>query len=116
MARLTGQMVVVYNGIPSLMAYVEANARTAVRRTADEIVRDARSRAPVDTGQLRSSIKAVSLEHGKSAEVMADTDYAAFVEFGTYKMAAQPFLTPAVQAHTDEFIEDVGRGFVRWGG
>lgn len=109
MARKVG-FIIVYNAIPALIAFVEANARVAVKKTADEIVRDAKARAPVRTGYLRSSIHADSVTAGKEATVSADAPYAAFVEYGTRHMSAQPFLGPAVTAHVDEFIEDMGRG------
>jgi HK97 gp10 family phage protein len=51
---------------------------------------------------LRSSIESVSIEAGKSAEVRVGAPYAAFVEFGTYKMAARPYLYPAFQEHAEE--------------
>ncbi len=54
----------------------------------------ARGACPVDTGRLRASIE-VSAD-GNSASVTAGAPYAAYVEFGTWKMAAQPFLTPAL--------------------
>jgi len=108
-ASITGT-VIVFNRIPALIAFVEAESRAAVKKNADAIVRDAKALAPVDTGALRSSIQAVSIEAGKEADVEVNVSYAAYVEYGTYKMAAQPYLSPAVIAHTDEFFEDVGRG------
>ncbi len=66
----------------------------AIMAAAGEAVAgDARSLCPVDTGRLRGSI---SVSAGSnSAVVSANTDYAAYVEFGTSKMAAQPFMVPA---------------------
>lgn len=107
---MAGAFIVVFNRIPALIAAVEANARSAVKSTADSIAQDARARAPVDTGFLKGSIESVSLATGKSAEVRVGAYYGPYVEFGTYKMAAQPFLYPAAQAHADEFIDKVGRG------
>lgn len=54
----------------------------------------ARRRVPVDTGRLKGSISADS-EPGRAA-VYANTDYAVYVERGTRRMAAQPYLWPAV--------------------
>jgi HK97 gp10 family phage protein len=48
---------------------------------------------PVDTGYLQSTI--YSLAEGMQLEIGATADYASYVEFGTYKMAAQPYLRPA---------------------
>ena len=63
------------------------------------IAQRARARAPVRTGRLRSSIKAIQ------ERVEAQAFYAKFVEYGTRKMKAQPFLRPAVS----ESIEDLKR-------
>ena len=49
---------------------------------------------PVLSGYLRSTIHKEILSD-LAATVMADAEYAAFVEYGTSKMQAQPFLEPA---------------------
>jgi HK97 gp10 family phage protein len=59
-----------------------------------EVVTYAQAFAPVDTGRLRREI------HKTSKGVNAPTPYASYQEFGTYKMAAQPFIRPALQAVT----------------
>lgn len=60
---------------------------------------DAKNIVPVDTGNLRNSIHG-SVEAGTSKEVVGkvatSTDYAPYVEFGTSRMGAQPFLWPAL--------------------
>ena len=94
--------IVVFNHIPKLIATVEATSRSAPKKVADTIAAEARSRAPKDTGYLAGSISSRSLESGKTAEVFVEADYAAYVEFGTWKMAAQPFLSPAFAAHEKE--------------
>jgi phage protein, HK97 gp10 family len=107
-------IIVVWNRIPQLIAAVEVNSRMAVKKYADKVVSDAKARAPVRTGYLRSSIHAVSLEAGKSAEVQVDAPYGAYVEYGTYKMAAQPYLGPAVAANEKAFFDACGRGAVKF--
>jgi HK97 gp10 family phage protein len=102
MARKAGFQIV-FNRIPQVIAEVEANAQRTVAKVADAIAEDARGHAPVRTGRLRSSIE--GRPKGKQADIAVDADYAAFVEFGTYKMAAKPFLTPAVSEHQDEFFD-----------
>jgi len=73
----------------------------------------ARELAPVRTGHLMASIHA---ELGESMEglaafdpvqVVADTPYASFVEFGTSKMEAQPFLGPAAEQVEPEILEEI---------
>jgi HK97 gp10 family phage protein len=48
----------------------------------------------VDTGILQENIRPEVTSAGMF--VVADTEYADFVERGTSKMAAQPFLRPAM--------------------
>ncbi len=115
MARF--HIVVVYNAIPALMAFVETQSRMAVKSSADRIAQRARSYAPVQTGALRNSIESVSNLAGKEAEVRVNAPYAAYVEYGTYKMDAQPFLTPAVREEEERFFASVGKGlFASFGG
>src|SRR5690625_6789873 len=49
-----------------------------------------------DTGQLGSSL-IVTRSGSTSAEVLANVEYAAYLELGTRNMAARPFMTPAVE-------------------
>lgn len=61
---------------------------------ANVILDEAQALCPVDTGYLQSTgfIQAV----GNDVQVGFEAPYASYVEFGTYKMAAQPFLRPAL--------------------
>ena len=54
----------------------------------------AKRKCPVDTGRLRKSINTVRKK--LSVTVGTSVKYAPYVEFGTSKMRAQPFLYPAV--------------------
>ncbi len=58
------------------------------------IAQYAEAGCPVDTGFLRSTV--FVRENGNDVEVGFEAPYASYVEFGTYKMAAQPFLRPAL--------------------
>lgn len=55
---------------------------------------------PVDTGYLQSTISSSS--DGWSMTAYADAEYAQYVEFGTWKMAAQPYFAPALSMAWDE--------------
>ena len=54
---------------------------------------------PVDTGALRDSIHTTgkSTANGAEATVGSSLEYAAYVELGTSRMQAQPYLHPALQ-------------------
>lgn len=69
-------------------------------RGAVKVTRRAKELAPVDTGRLRSSIanEMGRDDRGLVARIGTDVHYASFVEFGTRRMRAQPFLRPALDA------------------
>ena len=91
---------------------VQEEARKVLDEMSARIADDARSRVPVDTGALRSSIKKSVSRKKLEAAVWAggkaggtDTYYAVFVEFGTKNVPAQPFIFPAGRAHEQETEE-----------
>lgn len=57
-------------------------------------------RTPVDTGRLRSGNTLETTENGFT--LSNEVPYAIYVEYGTRKMAAQPFLTPTVEHAQEE--------------
>jgi HK97 gp10 family phage protein len=61
--------------------------------------------APVLTGFLKNS--AESHETGDGAELEFHANYAAHQEFGTSRMAAQPFVRPAVDEHGQDIVKAV---------
>lgn len=75
-------------------------ARPAMREILSQIASEtaivAKQLCPVDTGKLRESI-AVMQEGDLKFKVVAGTDYAAYVEFGTSNQSPQPYLTPAIE-------------------
>ena len=112
-------------------------AKNGLRRATSAgaaIVRnDARKRAPVDTGEMKRDIMmkrekdvrggdttgAVytvfvrsgkkSRLAGKARNVERDSYYWKFVEFGTAKMPARPFLRPAFEANKEAAVEAIGK-------
>jgi HK97 gp10 family phage protein len=61
---------------------------------------------PVDTGTLRNSIMVDEVTPNK-AVIAPHTDYAEHVEFGTSRMAAQPYMRPALDQHEGEILAAV---------
>lgn len=57
----------------------------------------------VRTGRLRNSITHASDAEEKAVIVGSNVEYAPYVELGTSKMIARPYLVPAVTQHTDEY-------------
>ncbi len=67
-----------------------------LENVADNIFKDAQQKCPVDTGTLKNSIKKDKTGN-KEYTISANTNYAIFIELGTKKMQAQPFLKPALK-------------------
>lgn len=74
----------------------------AIRKTAYDIEADAKRFCPVDTGNLRNSISTDT--HVLSAEIGPTAEYAAFVEYGTSRMAPEAFMGPAFDRHAGELV------------
>lgn len=80
-----------------LMDVVMEQGRKRISRVCIAIENDAKRVVPVDTGTLRRSI-AHEIEVSPTeivGRVGTNTKYAPYVEYGTYKMPAQPYLRPA---------------------
>lgn len=86
--------------------------RAAVDATALDISAAAKRSAPVLTGNLRRSLHTRHLR-GFRSRVGTNVEYAPFVEYGTSRMAARPYLTPAVEAVRGAFIDRLRRVFGR---
>lgn len=63
---------------------------------------------PVDTGYLKNSISSEFTGDGRSGEmsgaVTAGANYARFVEYGTSRMHAQPFMNPALDEEEPGYL------------
>ena len=76
-----------------------------VATTALLVETEAKRRCPVDTGRLRSSI--TTERKGLTLSVGSNVKYAPFIEFGTRRMAAQPFLFPAAESQRIAFVANL---------
>jgi HK97 gp10 family phage protein len=85
--------------------------REAAKQGAEVIVQEAKRRAPVDTGTLRDSIRSKFVKR-RSDSVTVEIGpgpkgyYGYFLEFGTSKMAARPFLRPAMDECNQRAAEE----------
>lgn len=98
-------MQVSVSGMGSVMGLfdnINSDLSAAMQSAGELVANSARASCPVDTGALQASI--TSSAAGNSAVIGAGASYAAYVEFGTCKMAAQPFLVPALLNNTDAII------------
>ena len=88
--------------IPQARAQAHERASIVVRKTVFDIEAAAKSRAPVDTGNLQNSI-AGEMKGPLSGEIRATADYAGSVELGTSKAPAQPYMVPSAEEHRAAF-------------
>lgn len=76
------------------LAHLYLIGREATDEITREIAADMRRLVPVDTGELRESIEDIEVDgHGV---ISVGTDHWEFVEYGTSRMDAQPFIRPAL--------------------
>jgi HK97 gp10 family phage protein len=68
---------------------------------------EAKRRAPVDTGNLRRSLRTQMFtgpsEEKQRGSVGTNVEYAAFQEFGTKNISPQPYLGPALEEARRKF-------------
>lgn len=105
-------MAIEIKGLDSLMAKLDSLGGDvldalgkAVHQTTEVAREDAAAFSPEDTGRLRQSIDR-RMEEGETAvtgTVYTNVEYAVFQEMGTYKMAAQPFMMPSLNANKSTF-------------
>jgi HK97 gp10 family phage protein len=70
------------------------------------IAGDASRRAPRDTSALANSLLSESGMTGETLFTLSDgVEYGIYQELGTSRMAAQPFVVPAVESWKQKFID-----------
>ncbi|MCG4283880.1 HK97 gp10 family phage protein [Lacticaseibacillus chiayiensis] len=106
---------VTWTGLSSLMEQIGATAAetieaasSAMKTTTGQVQAQAKQIAPKRTGFMANNISVDPIQRTASSvtgTIDAKADYSSFVEFGTYKMSAEPFIRPAVSAGQSVFIK-----------
>lgn len=63
----------------------------------------AKLNCPVDTGRLRNSITHERDDEEGQVQIGTNVEYAPYVEYGTSRMKAQPYLEPAILDNISEY-------------
>lgn len=84
--------------LESMSKRVEKNVDKELNEFCKKVVSGAKLRAPVDTGKMKWSIRQVR-NRATIHSIEVGADYSSFVEYGTSRMKAQPFVTPAINVH-----------------
>lgn len=95
------EVSVVEDNIPEILFALEGGIDKALKEMGLVGERHAKKYCPVDTGRLRNSITHDKSE--RAAYIGTNVEYGPYVELGTSKMKAQPYLKPAVENHQDEY-------------
>lgn len=88
-----------------------AVAKQEVAKASLELQRWAKKFCPVVTGRLRASIAVDFYPGGMTADVGTSVWYGPFVEFGTTKQRAHPYLQPAWDLVHPRFRESLKQTF-----
>ena len=86
-------------------AGIETMAEAAEMRVAKLALKTARDLVPVDTGETRDEMRVVRRRNGVAVE--SSTVASVFQEFGTSRMAPNPFIRPAVDRWEPRLVAEV---------
>lgn len=84
---------------------LEAKLHKGISEGGQVVTDEAIALCPYDTGELRKSIH--KTVNGLHCDIGTNKEYAMYVEFGTCKMSAQPYLVPALENKANEVVEIV---------
>lgn len=111
--------VISLDGIPELKKALAKKARQVIegaeRAVAEElelVKEDAKANAAVRSGAMREGIESDAIEAealGVTGEVRTTSKHSAANEFGTSRMAAHPFMTPAAERSRVRFPEGAAK-------
>lgn len=82
-------------------------AEAILKNHTEKVMRNAKALAPVDTDFMRSGIYTEYSE--KNGYIISPAGYSGFVEFGTRKMYAQPFMKPGLEQQIPFFKDDLAK-------
>ena len=101
MAKMTPKEFSAY--LDNCWEKTEQQVQELIDKAAAVCENEAKQDCPVDTGNLRASIHT---EKGHLEDIVGtDVEYAPYVEFGTYKMRAQPYMQPGADAAQQKLTE-----------
>lgn len=95
--------------IPGILSNAERYADQVIRKGAYDILGRSQSDVPVRTGNLKTSGHVDTEAGGLRATIGYSAEYAAYVELGTRRMPARPFLRPAFDAVAPQIAKALER-------
>lgn len=125
-ADVAGNLVILEDNAEYIAQAIDRALAEALDEIGQAVQHRAQELCPVDTGRLRNSITyrlgggsfdfpGHGASVGREVTVGSEVEYAAYVELGTSRTRAQPFLRPAAEDYADEYRSTV-EGHLRDGG
>ena len=94
--------------LKNISQQTQKNVEKALTKSALLVERDAKIKAPVDTGRLRESITHEEVDYGTEnphVNVGTNVEYAPIQEYGSTKFPPHPYLTPAFEENKQKIID-----------
>lgn len=89
-----------------LIGEAQQKAARIVETYGQQMAGEAAMTAPIKTGALRNSIASESKMTAPLTFTISDgVEYGVWNEFGSSKMAARPFIVPAVEHYAQQFLD-----------
>lgn len=114
---LSGHIETNYNGIPGMRRELRSKIAELINKACFDIEAKAKEWVPVKTGTLRNSIRVMktATEGDLVGEVGVFRDYGIYVEMGTVRMAARPYLGRAFSLVSSSFKAAVQQAITSFG-
>lgn len=106
---IQGDLKALNKKVKALEAIDKKGLSGALKIAGAQASNEAKRKAPVDTGKLRSNIGFERSPDGKSIEVFSNAEYSGYVEFGTRFQNAQPYFGPAIRIAMRNLVKTLDR-------
>lgn len=105
------EVKILVNNIPKMTQRVQQAIMDGLWECGEVAEAYAKDKCPVDTGNLKNSITHQEKQNatGGECQIGSAVEYATYVEMGTYKMKAQPYLKPSIANHKNEYKERIAQ-------
>lgn len=96
------RIILTENRAEELKAELSRAKKAALTAVGLQAGKNVRQITPVDTGRLRSSISH-RLQGDSAVAIGTNVEYATYVEMGTSKMKAKPYLRPGIENNAEQY-------------
>jgi len=105
---MSARIIIKYNNLPRIAAQLPEVVSAIIHKAAFDVEANAKDIVPVDTGKLKNSITC-EFPSQTIAIIAPHTDYAIYVEIGTRRQRAKPYMRPAAEKVAPAFFAAMQR-------